>query len=425
MARGLPSTAVTRQNNGEIPGHADKTTPPPSQASVLQPTSSTRHYDDDWARHHHEPPPLALGERAFEVVMARRVADGEMKTTWFSRHGATPITELPDHWSEDYRVIVQRRIELIESNQFVALLERPEYKRRWNAESWHDQEQHVLRTWLLCRLESSDYWPETRVATVRTLAERAARDADFQQVAMRYAGHEGVDVRSVVQELVESESVPALPVQRYKSTGLVKRAEWERTWSLQRREDEIDAEVEAATPRREDEAEDTYATRLQEEQRRRKRQEVGDLVPPPKYRSADFLKPTYWRLRGALDVSKERFVSFPQMSRDNDPTLLVGWAGWNALELCQAVAAYCAEVTEQEGWPPARMIPLLAVLQENLLWLKQWHNDVDPDYNQRLGDFFETYLHSQLSNLGLTETDLRAWSPPESRQTRRARRRNR
>ena len=34
--------------------------------------------------------------------------------------------------------------------------------------------------------------------------------------------------------------------------------------------------------------------------------------------------------------------------------------------------------------------------------------------NQRLDDFFETNLHTQLSNLGLTEADLRAWSPPKS-----------
>ena len=372
-----------------------------------------------------EPPPLKLGQRAFEIVMARRIATCELESTWFTRHGSTPITELPDHWPDDYRALVERRIELIESSRFISLIERPEYKRRWNVESWHEQEQGALRNWLLRRLESPDFWPETRLATVRTLAERAATDADFQQIATRYAGHAGFDLGALVHELVESESVPALPVQRYKSTGLAKRAEWGKTWLLQRREDEIDAEVEASTPRREGEAEETYATRLQEEQRRRKRQEVRDLVPPPKYRSADFLKPTYWRLRGALDVPKERFVSFPQMSRDSDPSLLVGWAGWNALELCQAVAAYCEEVTEQEGWPPARMIPLLAMLQENLPWLKQWHNDVDPDYNQRLGDFFETYLHSQLSNLGLTETDLRAWSPPEFRRTRRVRRRNR
>ena len=370
-----------------------------------------------------EPPPLALGERAFEVVMARQLAEGVLETTWFTRHGSTPITELPHHWPADYHTLVERRIEHIESNQFIGLVERPEYKRRWNVEHWQDQEQRALRNWLLSRLESPAYWTETRLATVRTLAERATTDTDLHQVATRYAGHAGVDLRTLVADLVESESVPALPVQRYNASGLAKRAEWQQTWSLQRREDEIDADVEATTTRREDEDEEQYATRVQAKQRGRKQNEIGDLTPPPKYRSADFLKPTYWRLRGALDVPKERFVSFPTTSRDNDPTLLVGWAGWNALELCQAVATYYAEVIEQDGWPPERLTPLLAVLQENLPWLKQWHNEVDPEYNQRLGDFFETYLHSQLSNLGLTEDDLRAWTPPAINRRRRTRRR--
>ena len=107
------------------------------------------------------------------------------------------------------------------------------------------------------------------------------------------------------------------------------------------------------------------------------------------------------------------------MSRDTDPTLLVAWAGWNTLDLCRAVAVYSAEVTEHDGWHPERLTPLLAVLQENLPWLKQWHNEIDPEYNQRLGDFFEAYLHSQISNLGLTEYDVRTLTHPKTNYSRR------
>ena len=185
-----------------------------------------------------EPPPLALGERAFEIVMARRMAACELETTWFTRHGATPITEFPAHWHDDYCALVARRIALIETDRFIGLLERPEYKRRWNIEPWHAQEQRALRTWLLNRLESPAYWPVARLATVRSLAERAATDTDFQQVATRYSGHAGVDLAVLIENLVESGSVPALPIQRYRSTGLAKRADWNRTWSLQRREDD-------------------------------------------------------------------------------------------------------------------------------------------------------------------------------------------
>ena len=146
--------------------------------------------------------------------------------------------------------------------------------------------------------------------------------------------------------------------------------------------------------------------------------EIG-TAPPPKYRSSDFLKTNYWRLRGALDVPKERFVSLPDVSRDGDPSLLVGWAGWDAPSLCQAVAAYYTDVQQHDGWSPARLTPLLAVLHEHLPWLKQWHNDIDPEYDQRLGDFYETFLRSELAALGLTEEDLRAWMPPKTARSRR------
>ena len=368
-----------------------------------------------------EPPAFALGERAFEIVMARQMTEGELETTWFERHGSTPITELPEHWPGDYRALVERRIALIESDRFVGLLEKPEHKRRWNTESWHDQEQRALRGWLLDRLETPAYWPDTRLASTQKLADRAATDTDFQQIASLYVGHEGTDLASLIATLVEDESVPALPLLRYKRSGLDKRADWEGTWAKQREEDTLDVEIAAETPQRDGEPDDDYAERLNAAQRKRKQQSIGDITPPPKYRSADFQKNTFWLLRGALDVPKERFVSFPHLSRDTDPSLLVGWAGWNALELCQAVAAYLTEVVEQDGWPPERLTPLLAALKEQLPWMKQWHNNLDPVYNQRLGDFFETFLHTQLATHGLTEDSLNNWQPPQA--TRRSRRR--
>ena len=41
-------------------------------------------------------PGLKLGERPFEIALARQVAAGEEQTSWFERHGSTPITEIPD-----------------------------------------------------------------------------------------------------------------------------------------------------------------------------------------------------------------------------------------------------------------------------------------------------------------------------------------
>jgi hypothetical protein len=47
------------------------------------------------------------------------------RPTWFERHGSTPITEIPSHWPEDYRQVVQRRIDLIERDRNIGLIERP------------------------------------------------------------------------------------------------------------------------------------------------------------------------------------------------------------------------------------------------------------------------------------------------------------
>ena len=115
---------------------------------------------------------LRLGERAFEIVMARKMAGGELETTWFERHGSTPITELPAHWPAAYRQLVERRIAFIESDRNIALIEQPEYKRRWNTEPWEQQQERALREWLLARLEDPRYWPAPELTSCAHLADK-------------------------------------------------------------------------------------------------------------------------------------------------------------------------------------------------------------------------------------------------------------
>ena len=369
------------------------------------------------------PPDITLGQRAFEIAMARKMAKGELETTWFQRHRTAPITELPNHWPTDYRQLVERRIALIESDRYIGFIERPEYKRRWNVEPWDEQEKQALKDWLLNRLEQEEYWPESRLQSARSLAAQADIDAAFLQVAELYVGHAGFDTTSLVAQLVESESVPFLPVMRYKSSGLRKRKIWEKTWQLQRQEDAIEILVAAELTRSAGETVEEYQERIQSEQRRRKKSEVGDIASPPKYRSTDFTTKGYWRLRGPLDVPKERFVSYLHCSREIDPSLVVGWAGWDHLQQAQALIVYYTEMVEQEGWQAERLRPMLAGLAELLPWLKQWHNDIDPMYNERMGDFFETFLRSELQKHSLTREDLATWKPPGAARRRGRRRR--
>lgn len=359
-----------------------------------------------------EPPALELGERAFEIVLARRMATGEEETTWFTRHGSTPITELPAHWPADYRALVERRIAAIESDRNVALIERPEYKRRWNVEPWEKLEREALADWLLDRLESPSYWPDVALQTTRDLAQRAAVDPDFAQVAALWAGIAGVALEPVIRELVLGEAVPFLPALRYTETGREKRRIWEQVWELQRNEDVVDAAVAAEMSKREGESDDAFAKRVAAAQRARRAEVVGAIPRPPKYASADFQQPAYWRLRGALDVPKERFIVYPYCTVDGDGAPLLGWAGWTHLQQAQALAAWYADRTQKDGWSGERVVPLLAGMAELVPWLRQWHNHIDPEFGDRPGEAYAAWLSGELHAQGLTRAALDTWEPP-------------
>ena len=365
-----------------------------------------------------ETPPLKLAQRAFEIVLARKMAAGETQTTWFERHGSTPTTELPSEWPDDYRQLVERRIALIESDPNIRLIEQPEYKRRWNTEPWDSQLKRALNAWLLDRLESyfdfdgrmnDEGKPTARLdialTTVGKLADIARQDPDFLQVGELYRDDPAFDVTRLVAELVEGESVPLLPILRYKPSGLRKREEWENTWTLQRQEDAIDARTKL--PKDDPE----HLSELDAKELKKK--EVGTIPVPPKYTSADFLKSDYWRLRGKLDVPKERWVSFPHCEGE-DGTLMVAWAGYDHLQLARAISAYYVDVQERLGGrEDPRLVPLLACLIELLPWLKQWHNEVDPEFGVPMGDYFEGFLQEESRNLGLTLDEIKRWKPPE------------
>jgi hypothetical protein len=324
-------------------------------------------------------PEISLGGRAFEIVMARQMAAGELQTNWFARHGSKAITEIPSHWSSAYRALVERRIQMIETDPNIALIEKPEYKRRWNTEPWDDQLQRALCSWLLDRLEDRRYWPELALKSCADLAQSVSADEQFMQVAELYRGRVDFDLAALVIELVEAQAAPYLPALRYKPSGMDRRAQWMRTWELQRREDSG---------------------------------EKVEIPVPPKYKLADFIKPNWWKLRGALDVPKERFILYPGCGRRGDGTPVIGWGGWNHLQQAQALATFYREAQLQEGWSREKLAPLLAGLADLIPWLLQWHNEPDPNYDMlSMGDYYRGFLNEQLLSLELSSSDLAKWAP--------------
>ncbi|MEW1869237.1 BREX-2 system adenine-specific DNA-methyltransferase PglX [Streptomyces caelestis] len=333
-------------------------------------------------------PELALGQRAFEIVLARSGAE----TAWFERHGSTPVTEIPAGWSEAYQKVVQARLDLIEANKDIRLIERPEYKRRWSTEPWEKREAAALRSWLLDAAEREELWFEERDGftvprplTVNQLADELRHDQDVQDVAALYAadhlGKRDASLATVLAAVIEAEHVPYLAALRYKDSGLRKRAQWEQVWEQQREEDRTGQRL--------------------------------DIKVPPKYTGADFLKHSYWSNRGKLDVPKERFISYPGASPEADGSLLLGWAGWNHRDQADALVGLIRSRVETGGWTKddPRFVPLLAGLREVLPWVHQWYGEYDEEWEGNPAEEFQSALDTGRAERELSEADLVNWRP--------------
>ncbi len=338
-----------------------------------------------------EPPEVRLGERAFEIVLGSKIAAGEDDTAWFSRHGSTPITEIPAHWPADYRDVVKRRIDAIESVDAIRLLEAPEYKRRWASEPFDKQAEKALRGWLLDRVENRELWfsPQGHPTpqSVSQLADVLGRDAEFRGVVELWQRRRDVNLTEALTVLLDPEAVPYLAAFRFKDSGLRKFAEWQHTWALQRRED---AGVTLTIP------------------------------VPPKYTNADFRKQSYWSARGKLDVPKERFIAYPGAGRETDPTPLLGWAGWDHAQQSLALATIIQQ-RQAEGAPNATLVPLVAGMAELQPWVEQWHASVDPLFGISPAAFCGEQLRGHCQDLGVTLDDLARWRPLPLTRGRRAR----
>jgi hypothetical protein len=325
---------------------------------------------------------LELGQRAFEIDLARRVATDLEDTRWYERHGSAPLVEPPTSWPADYLAVVQRRLVLMQSNPFIRLLEKPEYKRRWAGESWETMQDRALRDFVLDKLELASLWSDDSgplALSVAQLADRVRGDSALVEAVRLLRGAVEVDLTSELSKLIAEEAVPFLAAYRYKDSGLRKRAEWESVWELQRREDAG---------------------------------ETVSIPVPPKYGSGDFRKTSYWKARGKLDVPKERFTLFNGAERPGDSSAVIGWAGWDHLEQARALARLIVDRSQGDGLSPEALLPLIAGLIELEPWLYQWYGEADALFGgESPAVFFTGFIDSQLSAMGASRADATKWRP--------------
>lgn len=332
---------------------------------------------------------VMLGQRAFEIALARHVEDGAEETAWFDRHGSTPITELPASWPDDYKALVQRRLDLMDSDHAIRLLEKPEFKRRWATTGWEAQRTEALQAAVLDRLEDPTLWRDPQGPMARSVAELAdllRADPVLKKLARALTGISEPDLAAVIGGLVADEAVPFLAAYRYKPAGIEKYRAWQEVWALQRRED------------------------------------AGEKVTipvPPKYGQGDFAKTTYWKARGKLDVPKERFIAYPGLAREGDPTPVLGWAGWSHRDQALALAREMP-VQQALGANDAALEPLVAGLVELEPWLVQWHSEIEPQFGTSPASVIAGVVDQYLARMEKTRNQVTAWTPPSATRGRRA-----
>jgi hypothetical protein len=283
------------------------------------------------------------------------------------------------------------RADVIRSVPEVALIESPEYKRRWFRAAGAFDADNVTDD----MLAEGAAWRVLRERCEQVLATELRRPTEIDRMIKANAGAGAAAAvlrrelgKELISEALSEDAVPFLSAYRHTESGHEKRNVWQRVWDLQRAED--------------------------------RGEKVPPFEPPPKYDQKDYREAVFWRLRGKLDVPKERFISYPGCESDEDKEPVYGWAGWNHLQRAIALATLYLKRKQGEAWANERLIPMLAGLDELLPWIWQWHPDATPDSGgMNPGQYIADFLSAQCQELGVTIQDLRAWRP-ESKQRKKA-----
>ena len=226
---------------------------------------------------------LELGQRAFE--QAGKGYKGDWCRSW--RKGAKdhlpgPTAELPELCSNLQRLI-RDRMDIIAGNQDIALLEDPLYKRRWIPPNYDKEFREALECWLR---EMAEHVLEQagRPLTLREWAHRLSQKPRILAAIEVYTGTPMFDLQEVLAKVVRAEAVPNRPEDYLKPSGLEKL-----------RDGRFD------------------------------------------FKAGDFARNIYWKVRGKLNIPRERYIEYREMGTAGNGTYY-GWAGWGAVDRAKALA---------------------------------------------------------------------------------------
>ena len=333
--------------------------------------------------------PLAPEHRPFELILAREVEAGTRKDYWFQATQRKAVTEVPEHYGTDTRTRILRRLDYIQKDHNIAMLEAPEHKRKWEPFGFDGAAVAAGTQWLLDSIESR-LERRNNPASPRQIAAEIQDDERFVAVAEYVDGRRDVHLESLIDGLLHFQAVASHPYHLYTDVGLKKREVWESTWELQRREDVGD--------------------------------DVGEIPVPPIFsqgsrgKSKDFIRTEYWKLRGKLDVPKERFIAFTEVPGRAPDETLYGWAGWTPRQRVRAILDLDEEL-DDEGIPLEDRVALLDSAWRLLPEVAR--DDPDAASDQR------AELEALLGQAGPTRELLAQWRdrfPPPGKARRRPRR---
>lgn len=261
---------------------------------------------------------LELGQRPFEL------AGNGYQGDWPPGYQPAP---LPDF----LRPLTEARIALIQSNPDIALLEDPLYKRRWIPPDYEQEFRDAAAWWLAEKLE---YALEQygKPISLRDWARLLGTDGRVNAVLEVLTGSPAFNLEGELLKIIEANTVPNRPEHVFKLSGLRK-----------------------------------YLNRPKD----------GEGLPP-EFESKDFSSTITWRLRGKLNIPRERFIAYREFDHTWRGETIpdsggpwYGWAGWNPLQRADALATLL-ERANRAGWEMNfRQCGLRAALRELLPELKE------------------------------------------------------